>query len=137
MTTSYPKFFVDSNATTRIDLEDNQYIDIKKEMSLGDYETYEASLLQIEAESENGTSSRAMRRRGQANRQADQKPPKMKLQAGYVDLLLVNIVSWSFENVPVTRVNIEKLSSDVSEIIVSAIQEANPINPLEKAGQMT
>lgn len=136
MTSAYPSFFVDSNATTRISLDADQWIDIKKEMSLGDFETYEASLLQIEHEPENGT-TRAMRRRGQANRQSDQKPAKMKLQAGYVDLLVVNVTAWSFDNVPVTRANIERLSSSIAEILVNAIQEANPINPLESAGQET
>jgi hypothetical protein len=126
---SHSKFFTDS-ATTKVDLEDDQWIELKSEMSIGDWEKYESAMLQIEADT--GTNgNRATRRRSiRGQQQQEQSPGKLKLNAGYVNLLEINIASWSFEGVELSRENISKLKAPVTDILIDAIGENNPTNPL-------
>ena len=65
MTQQYKGFFVDSG-TLKVDLEEDHWVEIKTEMSIGDWERYEAGMLQIVAESEAENSvPRSIRRRQQ------------------------------------------------------------------------
>lgn len=128
MTQQYSSFFVDSG-TNQIPLGKDHWIEIKSEMSIGDWERYEGSMLQIVAEQETGNANRAIRRRQQKQ---NNNPTQIKMTAGLLELLEINIKAWSFEDVPLNRNNISKLRNTHANIILEAIQERNPDNPLEQ-----
>jgi len=129
MTQQYKGFFVDSG-TLKIDLEEDHWVEIQTEMSIGDWERYEAGMLQIIAENEADNSApRSIRRRQQ--RQNSKNNTHIKMSAGLLELLEINIKSWSFENVPVNRANISKLRNTYANRILEVIQEQNPENPLD------
>ena len=131
MTQQYKGFFVDSG-TLKVDLEEDHWVEIKTEMSIGDWERYEAGMLQIVAESEAENSvPRSIRRRQQ--RQNSKNNTQIKMSAGLLELLEINIKSWSFENVPVNRDNISRLRNMHANRILEVIQEQNPENPLDPA----
>ena len=101
-------------------------------MSIGDWERYEAGMLQIVAESEAENSvPRSIRRRQQ--RQNSKNNTQIKMSAGLLELLEINIKSWSFENVPVNRDNISRLRNMHANRILEVILEQNPENPLDPA----
>mgnify|MGYP003146904258 FL=1 len=128
MTQQYSSFFVDSG-TNQIPLGKDHWIEIKSEMSIGDWERYEGSMLQIVAEQETGNANRAIRRRQQKQ---NNNPTQIKMTAGLLELLEINIKAWSFEDVPLNRNNISKLRNTHANIILEAIQVRNPDNPLEQ-----
>ena len=128
MTQQYSSFFVDSG-TNQIPLGKDHWIEIKSEMSIGDWERYEGSMLQIVAEQETGNANRAIRRRQQKQ---NNNPTQIKMTAGLLELLEINIKAWSFEDVPVNRNNISQLRNTHANIILEAIQVRNPDNPLEQ-----
>ena len=131
MTQQYKGFFVDSG-TLKVDLEEDHWVEIKTEMSIGDWERYEAGMLQIVAESEAENSvPRSIRRRQQ--RQNSKNNTQIKMSAWLLELLEINIKSWSFENVPVNRDNISRLRNMHANRILEVIQEQNPENPLDPA----
>lgn len=125
------KFFVDSEAF-RIDLEDSQWVEIKSEMSIGDWEIYEAGLLQIEAEATVASNRAERRARGRQVTAA----PSFKLRAGYLALLEINILRWSFPQEP-TKEQISRLREPVASRILATIDERNPSNPLGRASATT
>ena len=128
MTQQYSSFFVNTG-TDRIPLEKDHWVDIKAEMSIGDWERYEGSMLQIIAEeSAANNSNRAMRRRAQRQ---NNKAPEIRMNAGLLELLEINIQAWSFEDVPLSRTNISQLRNVHANTVLEAIQERNPDNPLE------
>lgn len=129
MTQQYTGFFVNTG-TIQVELSDEQSVEIKAEMSIGDWERYEGSMLQIVAENEvaqNG--NRAIRRRQQ--KEAASNKTQVKMSAGLLELLEINIVSWTFADVPVNRSNISKLRNEHANKILDAIQGQNPDNPLD------
>lgn len=128
MTQQYSSFFVDSG-TNQIPLGKDHWIEIKSEMSIGDWERYEGSMLQIVAEQETGNANRAIRRRQQKQ---NNNPTQIKMTAGLLELLEINIKAWSFEDVPLNRNNISQLRNTHANIILEAIQVRNPDNPLEQ-----
>jgi hypothetical protein len=128
---NYPDFFV-SSQTTRIDISKDHWVDVKTEMSIGDWEKYEAAMLQITAEE---SSNRDSRRRGMRGSQRSQAAPQIKMGAGLLDLLEINIVQWSFEEVTINRDNIAKIKEPQAQIILDRIGELNPDNPLGENGQ--
>jgi hypothetical protein len=128
---NYPDFFVGSQ-TIRINISKDHWVDVKTEMSIGDWEKYEAAMLQITAED---SGNRDSRRRGMRGSQRSQAIPQIKMGAGLLDLLEINIVQWSFEEVPINRDNIAKIKEPQAQIILDRIGELNPDNPLGENGQ--
>ena len=103
MTQQYSSFFVDEGVT-RVELEKGEWVEVKNEMSIGDWEQYEGSMLQIIAEEESAnTGNRALRRRNQRQQNSAQ---TIKMSAGILELLYINIKGWSFEDVPINKKNI-------------------------------
>ena len=134
MTQQYSSFFVDEGVT-RVTLEKDEWVEIKNEMSIGDWEQYEGSMLQIIAEEESAnTGNRALRRRNQRQQNSAQ---TIKMSAGLLELLHINIKGWSFEDVPLNKKNISKLKERFASKILDAIQEQNPDNPLAQASLTT
>jgi hypothetical protein len=129
MTSKYLDFFVDSQ-TTRVGLTDDHWVDIKSEMSIGDWEIYEASILQIVPDTEEVPNRAQSRRRGFRDKDEAGTPSKVKMGAGYLDLLAINIVSWSFEGVHLNRSTIGKLKNAWASQVITAIEGLNPENPL-------
>ena len=130
MTQQYSSFFVDSG-TNQISLGKDHWVEIKSEMSIGDWERYEGSMLQIVAENEvSQNGNRAIRRR--SKRDNNSSNTQIKMSAGLLELLEINIKSWSFEDVPVNRNNISQLRNEHANFILEAIQVRNPDNPLEQ-----
>ncbi len=112
----------------RIDLEDGDWVEIKSIMSIGDWERYEASLVQMVAEqnAEQGNREFRRRQRGVTTGRG------LKMSAGYLELLEINIVDWSAEQ-PLTRANIAELKPDIASQILDSIDELNPNSPLAVA----
>jgi len=132
------KFFVEDDKR-RIEFGEDNWVDIKFEMSIGDWDKYEASMLQYEAESGGENGNRAARRRairGRTSNQEEVTMGKLKISAGYIDLMEINILEWSFHR-PLNRGSIEKLTADVSDIIVQGIEEQNPESPLAQTTSQT
>ena len=134
MTQQYSSFFVDEGVT-RGELEKGEWVEVKNEMSIGDWEQYEGSMLQIIAEEESAnTGNRALRRRNQRQQNSAQ---TIKMSAGILELLYINIKGWSFEDVPINKKNISKLKERFATKIMDAIQEQNPDNPLAQMSSTT
>ena len=134
MTQQYSSFFVDEGVT-RVELEKGEWVEVKNEMSIGDWEQYEGSMLQIIAEEESAnTGNRALRRRNQRQQNSAQ---TIKMSAGILELLYINIKGWSFEDVPINKKNISKLKERFATKILDAIQEQNPDNPLAQMSSTT
>ena len=134
MTQQYSSFFVDEGVT-RVELEKGEWVEVKNEMSIGDWEQYEGSMLQIIAEEESAnTGNRALRRRNQRQQNSAQ---TIKMSAGILELLYINIKGWSFEVVPINKKNISKLKERFATKILDAIQEQNPDNPLAQMSSAT
>ena len=134
MTQQYSSFFVDEGVT-RVELEKGEWVEVKNEMSIGDWEQYEGSMLQIIAEEESAnTGNRALRRRNQRQQNSAQ---TIKMSAGILELLYINIKGWSFEDVPINKKNISKLKERFATKILDAIQEQNPDNPLAQMSSAT
>ena len=134
MTQQYSSFFVDEGVT-RVELEKGEWVEVKNEMSIGDWEQYEGSMLQIIAEEESAnTGNRALRRRNQRQQNSAQ---TIKMSAGILELLYINIKGWSFEDVPINKKNISKLKERFASKILDAIQEQNPDNPLAQMSSTT
>jgi len=116
------KFFI-TEETDRIELDD-QWVDIKHEMSMGDWEKYESSMLQVRAEEGlNRQQRRAINRQRSV-------PTSIKINTGELTLLEINIKAWSFKDVQVSRENIGKLREKWCRIILEAISERNEESPL-------
>ena len=96
----YNSFFT-SNETHRVDIGEDEWVDIKKEMSMGDWEEYESSMLQ--ADVEQGMNREEKR---QIGRKRGNSKTNLKLKTGDIKLLEINIVAWSFQNVAVDSTNI-------------------------------
>ena len=120
----YNSFFT-SNETHRVDIGEDEWVDIKKEMSMGDWEEYESSMLQ--ADVEQGMNREARR---QIGRKRGDSKTNLKLKTGDIKLLEINIVAWSFQNVVVDSTNISRLKEPTCRIIIDAISDTNGDSPL-------
>ena len=109
------RFFVDSEVV-RIDLEDDQWVEVKKEMNLADWETFEKENLRIQFKKEEGTEAR--RAEG-------------SFYSSRVLLLEVNIKKWSFTNLQLTRKNISNLRRVWGNKIEEVINDLN-LSPKEQ-----
>ena len=128
----YNSFFAVPGNKFQVKLADNQWINIKEEMPIGDWERFENSLLQIEAETQS-TGNRQQRRAARSSGGNS----KFIIKGGMLELLLINIVDWSFEGLPVTPDNIAQLNNETANLVLEAINNCNPINPLESGPQAT
>ena len=128
----YPEFFV-QNTTDRIDLNDEHWVDIKSEMSMGDWEEYESSMVQAKAEE---GMNRAHRRaiRGTRGKPDQQTGTTLSLSTGDLKLLALNITGWSFQDVEVNPSNITELRESWCRQIIERISELNEASPLAVAG---
>lgn len=124
----YSKFFA-SAETKRVDLEDGQWVDIKAELSVGDWEKIDASMLQYMAESNGG--NRQERRRLSRGKTGAEQVANVRIKgAGNIEVLEVLIVAWSFENVDINRNSISKLKETWTEKILAAADEEPSESPL-------
>ena len=123
---NYTKYFA-SEDTIRVHLDEVHWVDIKSEMPMGDFEKYESSMVQSEITPQ--ATNRQSRRMNKQKKNTE--PTKLKFSTGDIKLLEINIVAWSFENVPVDVSSINKLKESWCRKILEAIGEANPENPLE------
>ena len=131
---NYTDFFVQQNETTKVYLDNSleNWVEIKAEMSVGDYEKYESGLLQAEVEA-GGNGTGITRQSRAAGSQT-----KMVMNAGNVSLMDINIVAWSFEGIRPQPSTIRALKYKWQAKIIEAIEEANADNPLvESESQQT
>ena len=132
------KFFV-SQDTERVDLGDDAWVDLKKEMSIGDHEKLESAMMQVdvvddEYEGSNRAERRALARfRGKYEKETKEQKTKLKVTSGEVEILFINIVAWSFD-VELTRANVSQLRESVTVPIIEKITELNAESPLVKRG---
>ena len=119
------KFFIDETVD-RITLDESQWVDIKHEMSVGDWERVESAMFQIEME--DTVASNGNRRTRRMQQQATQQP-KYKFKAGYLDILEVNIMAWSFPK-PLNSESISKMHPTLVNMIMEEIDNRNQFNPL-------
>ena len=111
MTTNHSmdaRFFVQEE-THRIVLPNDQWVDVKKEMSLADWDRLESSAITVVA--------------GETN--------VGRYHRSSIDLLEINTLAWSFD-VPLTRGSIGKLNRRTSDLIVAEIEKLN-LTPKERA----
>lgn len=128
MMQQYTKFFA-SGDTKRVDLDDSQWVDIKAELSVGDWEKIDASMLQYYAEANGG--NRQERRRLSRGKAGAEQVANIRIRgAGNIEVLEVLIVAWSFENVAIDRNSISKLKETWTEKILAAADEDVTESPL-------
>jgi predicted ThiF/HesA family dinucleotide-utilizing enzyme len=108
------KFFADEKDVERVDLGDGAWVDIKKELSYGEYQNVVSSFADMEA----GVSGR----------------PNMKYNIARGNLMMMEkfIVAWSITDdsgntVPVTKENITRLKRSVADTIMEVINKNNPL----------
>lgn len=105
------KWFVDSREVDRIHLEDGQWVDIKRRLSIGDMERLEAVVLGVEfgkGAEVTGT-----------------------LKPFRTALLQIAIVDWSFtdangQKLPINRDTIGQMSMELAERLLDEINKRNP-----------
>ena len=111
------KFFIDNSDTHRIELEDDQWIDILTMCSHGTKKKATAAMMKPSA---TGSS------------EADIKLSADFNAGAFNDVLLREmIVAWSFidgdaQPVPVTPENIDRLASDITGLVLKEINALNP-----------
>ena len=107
------RFFI-AEETVRVNLGDGggAWVDIKKEMSIGDWDRFEADTISL-IPGEDGVAAT----RGYFHRSE-------------ITLMELNIVAWSFDR-PITRENISKLRRPVADLIIAEIDKLN-ISPNER-----
>jgi len=101
------KFFV-GDEVVRIDLEESHWVEIKKEMSIADWERIEDASVGLVFETN-----------GEAAPQS-----RIAYRSARVTSLELNIVRWSFDLL-LTRENISKLKRPWAEKIESQVQQQN------------
>lgn len=122
----YGKFFA-NDETKRIDLGDGEWVDIKAELSVGDWEKIDASMLQYIAEAGNGGTNRQERRRLSRGKSNSEQVANLRIRgAGNIEVLEVLIVAWSFKDVHIDRGTISKLKETYTEKILAAADEEEP-----------
>lgn len=100
--------FVDEGVE-RFELPNGEWVDLKLEMSIGDWETFQNKGIQFEVGKDVA--------RGTTEKDSD------------VTLLLINIQAWSSDQ-PVNRENVSKMRRGISNPIIERITEMN-LSPLE------
>lgn len=129
------KWFVDAKETVRVNLEDEQWIDIKTSISSSeqDFLARETTDVQFDVgQDEEGdvtTNTRSQRRRRQRNAKRFK---QAKMIPGLTPLLKVIIVAWSFVDesgfpIPVTMENIGNLRREVGNKVQDAWLEIDPL----------
>ena len=128
------KWFVDVRDTNRVDLEDGQWIDIKRNLSAADQDYLARETISLELnmggdnEEEEVTTEvptvnvRSSRRRRE---QAEKKIKTAKMMPAVLPLLRAIIVDWSFcdnrgKKVPVNDANVGNLKREISNIVQDA-----------------
>ena len=120
------KYFLEVE-TDRITLEDAEWVDIKRRLTIGDQDTLGDKLMQVELDS---TLTKEQRRR---KKQAGEFPGTAKFRPSTVALLEVSIVDWSFAyadgtKVPLTSEMIGKMDPALANLLEEAIDERNPLD---------
>ncbi len=130
---NYPNFFVNDSEKERVVLTDGQWVEIKAEMSIGDWEKYDEAGLEykIADQDDNGTDRASRRRRFKGS--SSQQDASLKIKSGFISLVHINLVAWSFE-LPMTPQVIGKLKPIWIDIIIERIEALNPTNPLVSSG---
>ena len=123
------KYFV-SEEIDRVDLEDGEWVDIKREMSAGDWERVQSELVIVEGIGLNRQQRRSLKKGREdivgVSEDAAQNPnTSIKYNASYVPFLLANIVDWSFDR-PVTPTNIRLMSDSLAQTLMQEINTKNP-----------
>ncbi len=125
------KYFVDSR-TDKIDLEDDQWVSIKSQLSIADQDMLKRSLIEVEIDATPGL-NRSERRRRQ---KAGESNTSIKIRPSTIALLEVAIVDWSFvdndnNKLPITTEWIGRLKPEWANLIEDAVEERN--SPLQAA----
>jgi hypothetical protein len=108
-----------SDKLTRVQIDDSAWVDIKSEMSYGDYQALVASYVNVQAKITGaGGVPEGM---------------KLKLDLGNITLLLLNIKDWNLTDdsgkpLPVNEATIRSLKTEVAKQIIDEINRLNP-NP--------
>jgi len=115
-------------------LNDDEWVDIKSQMTVADWDTLQKSLVSIDVtrELESGL-TRAERNRLRRFKQPDSQAPEVsaKFQPSVAILLHINIVAWSFTDeagdpVPVSRETIDRMDPGLARDLQDVIDERNP-----------
>jgi len=129
--------FVDDSAD-KIDIPaglGGGWVEIKPEMTIEDWERFEAEQFSIDVTGANVPRNRRERRlQLRATASATDAPPPTQtghFNPSLITLLERNIIRWSWDR-PLTRENISKLRRPVADLLVAAVEERNiPLLPTE------
>ena len=119
------KYFVDSEVD-RITLEDGEWVDIKRKLSIGDQDSLGNRLMELEMDTQ-GTREERRRRR-----QSGEFPGTAKFKPSTAALLEIAIMDWSFAygdgvKVPVTPEMIGKMEPELANRLSEEIDQRNPL----------
>jgi len=132
-------WFVNASEIDRIviDQDKGMWVDIKHEMDTGDWERYQDSMLQIEAENVAAQNGNRAQRRMNSRRNNDAEAPGVKISSGNLELMVMNVVNWSGPSAFTLSVA-KKLKLEHSQAIVDAIEERNSAgNPLVTSAELS
>lgn len=111
----------------RISFEDGSWVDIKSQMSVGDWESLEKDVWNLQVQP--SASNRAQRRQAAKDGVQVDTPIKASWNPSNVALLKLNIVSWYWDRL-VTLENIRRMHPYFASRIMEEIERRNPENPL-------
>ena len=133
------KWFVDAKETSRIDLDDGEWIDIKTSISSSEQdflanESMDVRLDLSQDEDEGKPQSRSTKRRRE---RVSKKITTAKMIPGMTPLLQVLIVAWSFKNtdgtpIPVTSENVGNLKREIANLVQDKWLEIDPLDEMEE-----
>lgn len=132
---NYHKYFV-TPEVDRIKLGDDEWVDIKRRMSVADQDTLSQRLFEIEVDQ---NMTRAERRR---RRSDGASALKQRFRPSTVEVLAVAIVDWSFTDddgnkVPVSHEMIGRLDPEIAMHLEDEIELRNPLTRSQSSHSTT
>ena len=129
------RYFVDSEVD-RIDLENGDWVDLKRKLSIGDQDTLGDKLLEVELDTK-GTREERRRRR-----QSGEFTGKAKFKPSTAVLLEVSIVAWSFlypdgSAVPLNSEMIKRMDPELANLLEEEIDQRNPLTSNPRSNMPT
>lgn len=117
------KYFTSATDTERIDIDDDNWVDIKSKLSISDHDRMTAKMVELEyVTSSNGT----------RKRDRNKSPIKANFRPSTQFLLQLAITDWSFKDDAGKKITLDYehiglLRADVAIVIEEAIGERNPM----------
>ena len=117
------RYFVDQVEVDRLVLQDNQWVEIRRKLTIGDRDRLAAMLVELEMP--------VAANREERRKLRQQTATAMRLRPSTVALLLVSITDWSFADGngakrPITKETLDRMTTEFADFLMEEIDRRNP-----------